>query len=310
MTDSPSIQSRVTLVAPAEPLRAPQSTKLVVGCGYLGRRVADRWRKAGHEVFVVTRTPEHSTEFLKAGLRTIVADVMRLETLAGLPPASTVLYAVGYDRRQTYGLEELYLRGLVNLLNALPAGTGSVIYVSSTGVYGNQGGEWIDEHTPCFPDRSGGRACLAAEEALLAHPRSAGAIILRMAGIYGPGRIPSKDKLESGRAIPAPANGWLNLIHVDDAASVVLAAAESARGPRHYLVSDGHPVARRDYYRELAGQMHAPPPRFIAPDATLPSAARAASDKRVSNARLVAELGVRFAYPSYREGLAAILAGR
>ena len=155
-------------------------------------------------MFVLTCAAQHAAEFLKTGLRTIVADVMRLETLAALPTATTVLYAVGYDRRQTYGLEELYLRGLVNLLNALPAGTGPVIYTSSTGVYGNQGGEWIDEHTPCFPDRPGGRACLAAEEALLAHPRSTGAIILRMAGIYGPGRIPSKDKLESGRVFPRP----------------------------------------------------------------------------------------------------------
>jgi nucleoside-diphosphate-sugar epimerase len=310
MANSSSIQSRVTVAAPAPVERAAGSAKLVIGCGYLGRRVADRWRNQGHEVFVLTRAAEHAAEFQKTGLRTIVADVMRLETLAGLPTAETVLYAVGYDRNQTYGLEELYLRGLVNVLNALPAATGRVIYVSSTGVYGDRKGEWIDEHTPCFPDRPGGRACLAAEEALIAHPRGAAAIILRMAGIYGPGRVPSKDKLESGRAIPAPASGWLNLVHVDDAVTVVLAAGEARQGARHYLVSDGHPVSRRDYYRELAGQMHAPAPRFMALDATAPSTLRAASDKRVSNARLVAEMGVRFRYPSYREGLAAILAGR
>jgi nucleoside-diphosphate-sugar epimerase len=310
MPDAPSEHDRDTL-RPLPPFpRAESGPKLVVGCGYLGRRVAERWRQAGHQVFAVSRSPEHAVDFVRAGLQPMVADVMRLETLVGLPVATTVLYAVGYDRGQNLGIEEVYLRGLVNVLNALPTATGRVIYVSSTGVYGDCAGEWIDEQTPCFPDRAGGRACLAAEQALLAHPRGANAVILRMAGIYGPGRIPKRESLELGGPIPAPATGWLNLIHVDDAASVVLAAATAASGPKHYLVSDGCPIARRDYYAELARLLDAPAPRFVSPDATLPSAVRSMSDKRVSNARLLSELGVRLAYPSFHEGLAAIVTGR
>ncbi|HEY1601890.1 MAG TPA: SDR family oxidoreductase [Pirellulales bacterium] len=307
MADNHQEQHRDTL-RPLPP-RAHAGPKLVVGCGYLGRRVAERWRAASHEVYAITRSRKHGEEFAQAGIRPIVADVMRLETLTSVPAAATVLYAVGYDRTQSRGIEEVYLRGLVNVLNALPSGTGRVIYVSSTGVYGDRGGEWIDEHTPCFPDRTGGKACLAAEEALLAHPRGADSIILRMAGIYGPGRIPSRDALEAGRTIAAPAKGWLNLIHVDDAASVVLAAEQALHGHRYYLVSDGCPINRREYYAELARLLDAPKPRFLSPDATLPSAVRATSDKRVSNARLVRELRVQLAYPSYREGLAAIING-
>ena len=210
------------------PTRAVVGPRLVVGCGYLGRHVANRWVAERQEVFAITRSHKHADEFVRAGIRPIVADVMRLESLSGLPAAATVLYAVGYDRTQASGIEEVYLRGLVNVLNALPSSTGRVIYVSSTGVYGDFAGEWIDEQTPCFPERSGGKACLAAEEALAAHPRGADSIVLRMAGIYGPGRIPSREALESGRTIAAPANGWLNLIHVDDAARVVLAAEQIA----------------------------------------------------------------------------------
>ncbi|HEY4313542.1 MAG TPA: SDR family oxidoreductase [Pirellulales bacterium] len=302
----PPLPSSVPVSRESE--RASLETKLIVGCGYLGLRVAERWLDAGHEVFAVTRSRERAAGFAKRGLRPIVADVMRLDSLVGLPAASSILYAVGYDRKQSFGIEEVYLRGLVNVLNALPTNAGRVVYVSSTGVYGDCGGAWIDEHTPCFPERAGGRACLAAEEALLSHPRGANAVVLRMAGIYGPGRIPNREALQQGRTIPAPAAGWLNLIHVDDAASVVLAAEKVARGPRYYLVSDGRPVARRDYYRQLAQLLEAPPPRFIAPDATLPSAVRAASDKRVSNSRLRNELGVHFAFPSFREGLAGIVA--
>ncbi|HVU88086.1 MAG TPA: SDR family oxidoreductase [Pirellulales bacterium] len=306
MIDNPNERLRDTLRPGDGEPQAPQK-KLIVGCGYLGRRVADRWRAAGHEVYAVTRSHSHAARFERAGFKPIVADVMRLDSLVNLPPATTVLYAVGYDRNQRYGIEEVYLRGLINVLNALPEETGRVIYVSSTGVYGDCGGAWIDEQTPCFPDRAGGRACLAAEEALLSHPRGANAVVLRMAGIYGPGRIPNREALEGGKTIPAPATGWLNLIHVDDAATVVLAAERAEPGPRHYLVSDGCPVARRDYYRQLASLLAAPAPRFLAPDATLPSAVRAKSDKRISNTRLVSELGVQLTYPSFREGLAGIV---
>jgi len=307
MVDTPSEYLRETLRPAPRPAPEPPQTKLVIGCGYLGRRVAERWRDAGHEVIAVTRSVDRAQEFAAAGLKPIVADVMRLETLVGLPEAKSILYAVGYDRSQNFTIEDVYLRGLINVLNALPNNSGRIIYVSSTGVYGDCRGEWIDERTPCYPERAGGRACLAAEEALLAHPRGADAIILRMAGIYGPGRIPSREALEKGRLIPAPASGWLNLIHVDDAATVVLAAEKAAPGPRHYLVSDGFPVARRDYYRQLAKLLAAPPPRFATPDTTLPAAVRATSDKRVSNARLRAELGISLAYPSFREGLAEII---
>ncbi len=87
----------------------------------------------------------------------------------------------------------------------------------------------------------------------------------------------------------------------------VVASERAIAGPRHYLVSDGCPVSRRDYYRELAHLLEAPAPRFVAPDATLPSAVRATSDKRVSNARLLGELSVKLAYPTFREGLAGIV---
>ena len=261
--ETPNDAPQQQTAPPAAQTSAPRPKKLIVGCGYLGRRVAERWLDAGDEIFAVTRSNRRAAEFVRAGLRPIVADVMRLETLVGLPAGATVLYAVGYDRAQNFGIEEVYLRGLVNVLNALPESTGRVIYVSSTGVYGDCSGQWIDEHTPCFPERAGGRACLAAEAAPLNHPRGTEAVILRMAGIYGPGRIPNREALQQGRTIPASATGWLNLIHVDDAASVVLAAERASAGPHHYLVSDGCPVARRDYYRQLAQLLKAPAPRFV-----------------------------------------------
>src|SRR4051812_11213078 len=103
-------------------------TKLIFGCGYLGRRVAQRWQAAGHEVCVVTRTAEHAREFSRQGWQSIVGDVTRPQTLVNLPAADTVLFAVGFDCTAGVSIEEVYVKGFQAVLDALPAATGRVIY--------------------------------------------------------------------------------------------------------------------------------------------------------------------------------------
>jgi nucleoside-diphosphate-sugar epimerase len=181
------------------------------------------------------------------------------------------------------------------------------IYVSSTGVYGKVTGAEVDETSPCQPTREGGRACLAAEELLWASPFAERTIILRLAGLYGPERIPRSNGLLAGLPIDAPSTGWLNLIHVEDAARIVVLAVQKAQPPKLYVVSDGNPVIRGDYYGELARLLGAPPPRFVEPRADSPAQQRASSDKRVNPRRLFADLSPALLYPSYREGLAHIV---
>lgn len=289
------------------------TNRLIFGCGYLGGRVARRWRDAGDRVTIVTRSAERATEFERDRYSTIVADVTQPTSLRNLAPADTVLFAVGYDRSATSiaTIEEVYAGGLRNVLAALPKETGRLVYISTTGVYGPAGGDWIDEATPPDPQREGGRAALTAEQVLASHPLGARGIILRLAGIYGPNRIPFINELRGSEPIPATTSGYLNLIHVDDAANVVAAAATSDlrdNGPRIYCVSDGHPVERGEYYSEVARQIGAAPPRFVEPDPQSPRARRAGSSRRVRNDRMLAELRVTLAYPDYRAGLAAILA--
>jgi nucleoside-diphosphate-sugar epimerase len=239
----------------------------------------------------------------------IVADVVRPQTLVELPAADTVLYAVGYDRAAGESIRQVYVDGLANVLAALPPQTGRFVYISSTGVYGQTGGQLVDETSECRPVREGGRACLEAERRLSAHPLSARAVVLRLAGLYGPGRIPSRQQLMAGQPLAVPADSCLNLIHVDDAVSVVLAAERRAPLPRLYVVSDGQPVERRNYYEELARLLGAPAPRFVAAPPGSEALARSATDKQIDNARMRGELAVELAYPSYRQGLASIVAG-
>ena len=282
--------------------------KLIFGCGYLGRRVARLWKAAGHEVFAVTRSAARAEQLSGEGLAVIVGDVAADAQVALPSEVTTALFAVGYDRVSGQSIRDVYAGGLSRALSWLPASVERVIYISSTGVYGQVTGDLVDESSSCIPIREGGKASLAAEQVLQGSRFADRSIILRLAGSYGPGRIPRASDLQAGRPIDAPASGWLNLIHVEDAARIVLLAEERAPLPSLYVVSDGQPIVRADYYRELARLLGAPEPRFIESQSDSPAAERAASDKRINPNRLFADLAPTLQYPSYREGLAAIVA--
>ena len=269
--------------------------RLVVGCGYLGERVARVWREAGDEVYATTRG--HRADGLsRTGLRPIVMDVTQGPMLGALPEVDTVVFAVGLARRSGATMFDLHVAGLRAVLDALPGSTGRVIYASSTGVYAQNAGEWVDETSVCEPVREGGMACLSGERLLIAHARGRNALVLRLAGLYGPGRVPRSADVTAGRPIAGSPDAYLNLIHVEDAArAVVAAAALGTVADRTYVVSDGHPPTRAKYLRLLATRLGAAPPVF---------AGGSGLGKRVRNDRAVHELGLRLQYLSYREGLA------
>lgn len=285
-----------------------RSRKLIFGCGYLGLRVATAWVAAGAEVFAITRDAARACVLRAVDISPRVANLLDPTTLSGLPDVDTVLFAVGHDRTQGDAVRKICVDGLRHALASLRTCPRRLIYVSSTGVYGQRGGVWVDEQSPCEPTRDGGRACRDAELVLSEHPYGRQAVILRLAGLYGPGRIPRRAQLAAGLPIQTPADGYLNLIHVDDAARAVLAAEDRAAPPAVYCVSDGHPVPRGDYFRQLAALLGAPQPTFAPPVADSHAAQRARASKRVRNGRMLTELNVELRYPSYRAGLAAIVA--
>lgn len=281
--------------------------RLIIGCGYLGDRVADRWLAAGDQVWVLTRSGARGQQLERQGFQVLVGDVTDANSLRKLPLVDTAVWSVGHDRGSGKSIHEVYVDGFVNLLAALDEGTRRVLYVSSTGVYGQQDGSWVDEESLCEPTRAGGQACLAAEQQLWSSSWSTRAVVLRLAGIYGPGRLPRLKELLAGEPLRCDPKGVINLIHVDDAAAVVTRVVDLPLVlPRTYLVADGQPVARGEFYQELALRTHVPPPSFQVGAGSVGSARRAGSHKRVSNERLINELGVQLLYPSYREGLAAV----
>jgi nucleoside-diphosphate-sugar epimerase len=276
--------------------------KLIVGCGYLGRRVAALWRAQGDRVFATTR--RRASELRDLGIEPVVCDVLEPGSLRNLPEAATVVHCVGLDRTSGASMREVYVRGLDNVLTHLPQPQ-RFLYVSSTSVYGQTGGEDVDESSPTEPVEESGRIVLEAERLL--HSRLARAVILRFAGIYGPGRLLRQRAVEAGEAIVGDADRWLNLIHVEDGAAAVLTAEARAEAGEVINVCDDHPVRRRDFYRLLAHLLRAPEPRFVAPPPGSPLPPHERTHRRVLNRRLREDLRMTLRYPSYEEGLPASL---
>ena len=265
------------------------ATHLLLGCGYLGRVVASRWIAEGKSVSALTRS--RSDEIRSLGIEPILGDVTRPTSLQ-LPHVATVLYAIGLDRTAGRSMREVYLGGLTNVLNNLPRPK-AFVYISSTSVYGQDDGGWVDEASPTEPVEESGRIVLECERLL--RDRLPEAIILRFAGIYGPGRVIRRAAIEKGESIATDPEGWLNLIHVDDGANAILAAAERGRPGATYNVVDNQPMTRREFYSEMASLLGAPAPRL--------TSAVERTNRRINNGRLSSELGVETQYPDFRVGL-------
>lgn len=274
---------------------------LIAGCGYLGQRVAQRWRAAGGSVAALTRRPSRAAELAGEGITPILGDVADAAALPPLPPCDAVLFAVGYDRTSGVPQRRVYVDGLRNFIGRLDSLDVPFLYISSTGVYSQSRGEWVDEESPAEPTREGGRLCLEAEQVVLQAMRHAR--ILRLAGIYGPGRLIARaEQLRSGTALPYRGDAWLNLIHVDDAASAACAllenepVSEGTAARRIWLGVDDRPVRRSEFYGRLAECLGAPVPLFAAADDD-------GLGKRCSNHRLRTEWGWPLRYPTIETGL-------
>lgn len=300
------------------------SRLLIVGCGYLGLRLG---RQALDRNWSVAGTTRNRQELLgKHGIEPVTFDWNDSRDLNALGETirsnsiDKIVVAVSHDRNSPHGRFASQVDGLSRLLlkiRQISETDGSeipqLVYISTTGVYHQTGGVWVDETSPTHPTRQGGRAHLHAEAKLRTHLPPSNWTILRLSGIYGPGRVPRAADVQAGRPIASPPSGHLNLIHVDDAAAACLAALDfPARFPGRirsplYVVSDDSPVVRREFYNEIARQTRSPEPTFINPASDSGVRFRSETDKRIWNRRLKRDLMPQLSFPSYREGLRNVL---
>jgi len=278
---------------------------LIAGCGYVGAALGRALAVESHGVWGIRRSPLSLPE----GIVPIVADLGLAPSLEDLPPElDYVFYMVSPGGFDDALYRAAYVRGLSNLLDALDRQGQRpvrIFFVSSTSVYAQRRGEWVDEESITKPVHFSGLHLLEAERILFEGP-FAGTVV-RFAGIYGPRRIRLIESVRTGRAVwrKSPPQ-WTNRIHRDDCAGVLAHLMRLERPEKIYLGVDCEPVQESDVLRWLAGALGAPPPRAVR--AKDPALRARRDNKRCRNDRLVAS-GYTFLYPTYREGYRAVLEG-
>jgi nucleoside-diphosphate-sugar epimerase len=280
---------------------------LVAGAGYLGTALAQQLVSAGHDVVVLRRSGATPPR----GARAFRADLAAPGALDALEPADQVFYTAAADQRSDAAYRRAYVEGVARLLERLARMQPEpqrLLFTSSTAVYGQQHGEWVDESSPTEPADFGGRRLLEGE-ALVRSAPFAGSV-LRLGGIYGPGR---SSLIERARAGERGGPGYTNRIHRDDAAAALVHLAALPRAEDVVIGVDSEPARVCDVLAWLAERLGLPAPGPSPEAAPRPSSEAAPpvrgarGSKRCRNARLLAT-GFRFRYPTYREGYAALLA--
>ncbi|MEI2807274.1 SDR family oxidoreductase [Albidovulum sp.] len=280
-------------------------TLLSLGHGYsaaaLARRLGAGWRIIG-----TTRSPEKAARLRREGIEALVWPGTDLGP--AIAEATHVLVSIAPGAAGDAVLAEY-----ADAIGAAAAHLAWVGYLSTTGVYGDHRGGWVDETTPPAPTTVRGHQRLLAEEQWRALAARAGLPlhIFRLAGIYGPGRGPF-EKVRNGTARRVlRENQYFSRIHVDDIAAVLAASIARPDPGAIYNVADDDPSPPEDVLAEAARLLGLPlPPEVPFEEADMTPLARSfyAESKRVRNDRIKRELGVRLAYPDYRAGLRRLLA--
>lgn len=299
-TPRPAITSTPRPAMTSTPRPAMTPTLLITGLGYTGHAVAIAARDAGMHVIATARTPKAAPEGI---------DLIAFDNAAPALAAATHLLVTAAPGDAGDPLLARHGTALATAKNLIWVG-----YCSTTGVYGDRGGRAVDEATPPAPGNDRTRRRVAAEAAWCRLAESRAVDIIRLAGIYGPGRS-AFDDLRAGtaRRIDKPAHKF-SRIHVEDIAHGVLAAiATAGAGPRILNFADDEPAPSADVLAHAASLLGmAPPPSipFAEAAAAMSPMARSfwAESRLVRNAATKAALNHAWRYPTYREGLAAILA--
>ncbi len=292
----------------------PNNTVLIVGCGAIGQRVAQRLQAMGQPVAGLVRSAASVAQLRSAGI------IARQCDLDGMPLPSAcvagcrdIFYFVPPPPE---GNNDPRMAGLLAALNAQPRPR-RLVYISTSAVYGDCHGEWITEAQPVNPATPRGMRRRAAEQHLQSWADAHGVqwIILRVPGIYGPGKLPLA-RLEKGLPVLREADApWTNRIHADDLAAICVAAMAGKHANSVYNVSDGSPGNMTDYFFRVADAAGLPRPPTVAragaEQVLSPGMLSFLNDsRRMDNRKLLEELEIELQYPDLATGLAACFTGQ
>ena len=282
--------------------------KFIIGCGYLGRRVASHYRDQGERVIGQVRRDESVQRLAAAGIESCQLDLDAEIPSPLLPDACDLFYFAPPPRQ---GEQEPRVARVLAALETGPLPR-RLLYLSTTGVYGDCQGAWVDETRPVQPVEARALRRWDGESRCRDWCAEQGVplVVLRVAGIYGPGKLPLA-RLRRGEPMLCEREApFTNRIHIDDLVQVCLTAMARAPDGALYNVSDGQPGNMADYFNRVADWAGLPRP----PEITLAEAQQALSpgmlsylreSRRLDSRRLQEELGVVLRYPDLASGLAA-----
>ena len=283
-------------------------TVLIAGYGDLGRNVAQCMRAhplfCHAEIYAVRRTTMAPNNLAVRPLQADLRDSVSLKNaLSGLPTIETLVYCPAPKERTREAYEGTYLNGLKTLVHAIGIRQDRlprILFVSSTAVYASDLDGWVTETSPTIPRGFNGEILLKAEQWVAQH--NSHSLILRLSGIYGPGRLALLRSIESGTAtLPWESDYWANRIHIEDAArAIVHLLASNQEGV--FIGSDSTPHPINDLYATLAQALEAPLPKQGPPSPMM-------GKKRLSNAKLLAT-GFKFLWPDSVQGYLRIIEQR
>jgi nucleoside-diphosphate-sugar epimerase len=282
----------------------------VVGCGDVGLRVAALEQAAGRQVSALARSEASALQLAGQGIQSVPGDLDRPDCMLDLSVSAELVYY--FAPPPPVGEDDPRIAALLSALVQL-AWSGRLVYISTSGVYGDCGGAWVDEDWPINPCSERARRRAAAEARLYAW--AGDRVILRVPGIYGPGRLPVERLQRGVPVVREDESPWSNRIHADDLAKACFNAARLGQSGRVYNISDGNPSTMTDYFFHVADTLALPRP----PEISLEEARRSlgpgilsflAESKRLDNRRMREELGVEPRYPDLASGLAACLAAK
>lgn len=274
---------------------------LIAGCGYVGTALAQSLMPA-HQVWAIRRRSDQ----LPSGVEPLALDMSEPFALPAGVAFDWVFYTAAAAEFTHPAFQAAYVDGPRHLVDALAASgqrPKRVLYTSSTGVYGQREGEWVDDTTPAEPVDSTGRAVLQGEHTFLNSGWPSTAV--RYAGIYGPGRASLVHDLAAGRAGVTDVPMIANLIHRDDCVGVLsflMVRAEAGSVPSVVLACDPDPTDRNELIRWLAGRMGLDAANL--PVRPLPPMARG---RKQCHSVWLQQAGYAFRFPSFREGYEALL---
>jgi len=285
------------------------ATAVILGCGYIGIELGRQLTTAGHDVIGVRRSESGCEAIEDAGFSPYQADLTEGGDLAELPDADWVVFAASSGGRDAAAARKIYVDALGDAIDSYGARESppdGLIYTSSTGVYGDHDGEWVDEETPLEPTTAKTEVLVEAER--IARERAAAhgidGTVARFSGLYGP------DRYRLDRYLDGPVTeGYLNMVHrVDAAGAVAFLLTEDCARDEVVLVTDDESADKWEFADWLAEQcgVETPPKqtteeRLAESDLSDAGRRRVLTSKRCSNDYL-RKLGYEFTYPTYREG--------